>query len=223
MYVQVIWVLTINLMVCSLKRCQFICRALLRMSTRKQSMYPGDRRKSIYDRKSSIETKNILDAPVGRRPSVEQGRRMSISDARKYSMAGSLGRSGLLSADRNRTMKYENTYKLEPDDKFPIYEAKTIAHSVLNSNLEGKEYNKDECQRLTISMSDRIKQQIRALGQARYKIVVIVSVGQLQESQPSMSFTSRCIWSDKLDNFAEATYSNKHLYAVALVYALYAD
>ncbi|XP_045160963.2 dynein light chain Tctex-type 5-like [Mercenaria mercenaria] len=139
-------------------------------------------------------------------------------------MAGSLaGRSGPLSADRNRNVKYENTYKLEPDDRFPIYEAKKIASSVLKSNLDGKEYNKDDCQRLTIAMSDRIKQQVRALGQARFKIVVIVSIGQQQDTHPSMSFTSRCIWNDKLDNFAEATFENKHLYAVALVYALYTD
>lgn len=194
------------------------------MSNRKQSMVPSERRKSVAERKASIESRHELQPGMMRRPSFD-GRRMSIADGRKYSMAGSLaGRSGLLSADRNRmNVKYENTYKLEPDDKFPIYEAKKIAASVLKSNLEGKEYNKDDCQRLTISMSDRIKQQVRALGQARYKIVAVVSIGQRQETHPSMTFTSRCIWNDKLDNYAEVNFSNKDLYAVALVYALYAD
>ncbi|KAL4236043.1 Tctex1 domain-containing protein 1 [Mactra antiquata] len=187
------------------------------MSTRKASMVPSEgRRKSIYERKASTE-KNALDLPVGmaRRPSMDQ---------RRMSMAGSLaGRSGLLSADRNKNVKYENTYKTEPDDRFPIYEAKKIANSVLKNYLDGKEYNKDECQRLTRAMSDRIKMQVKALGYPRFKIVVIVSVGQEQETHPSMSFTSRCMWNDKLDNFAEATFKSRQLYAVALVYATYAD
>lgn len=187
------------------------------MSTRKASMVPSEgRRKSIYERKASAE-KNALELPAGgaRRPSI---------DGRRMSMAGSqAGRSGLMSADKNRNVKYENTYKLEPDDRFPVYEAKKIANSVLQNYLGDKEYNKDDCQRLTRSMSDRIKQQVKALGQHRFKIVVIVSIGQQQDAHPSMSFTSRCIWNDKLDNYAEATFKNKHLYAVALVYATYAD
>lgn len=197
------------------------------MANRKQSMAPSEgRRKSIYERKPSMEGKNALELPFTgeRRPSLA-GRRMSISDGRKYSMAGSLaGRSGLQSAGRDRgNIKLENTYKLEPDDMFPIYEAKKIAKQVLESNLEGKDYNHDDCTRLSRTMSDRIKMQVKALGHPRFKIVVIVSIGQYQETHPSMSFTSRCIWNDKLDNFAEATFSNRRLYAVALVYALYSE
>jgi len=205
------------------------------MSTgRKQSMVPSRkgsvektaameaRRKSIYDRKPSIDNKGM---PVGmdRRGSIA-GRRMSISD-RRFSMAESLaGRSGPMSAGRDRmNVKYENTYKVEPDTKYPIHEAKKIALSCLNSELDGREYDKDDCSRLSRLIADRIKQQCKALGHPRFKIVSIVAIGQVSDTHPSLSFTSRFVWNDKYDSFAEATFKSRHLYAVALVYAMYAD
>lgn len=210
------------------------------MSNRKQSMVPSEvrkqsvvpnegRRKSIYERKPSVDgKKSTLDVPnVGRRASIDF-RRMSISEGRKFSMADSLaGRSGLLnSAGKDRMIIcYENTYKLEPDQMFPIYEAKRIAEEILESNLREKEYNRDECIRMSTTMSDKIKQQIKTIApeNSRFRIVIIVAIGQAQETNPSLSFTSRCIWNDKLDNYAQATFKSKHLYAVALVYVLYKD
>ncbi|XP_052777348.1 dynein light chain Tctex-type 5-like [Mya arenaria] len=183
------------------------------------------RRKSIIDRKSSKDGPGLM-IPVGmdRRGSIA-GRRYSISD-RKFSMADSLaGRSGPLSAgkDGRLNIKYENTYKVEPDKNFPIYEAKKIAMEILTRELDGREYDKDDCSRLSRLISDRIKQQCKALGYPRYKIVAIVAIGQSQESHPSLSFTSRFIWNEKYDNFAEASFKSKHLFGVALVYAVYVD
>ncbi|KAH3698985.1 dynein light chain Tctex-type 5-like [Dreissena polymorpha] len=198
------------------------------MSIRKQSMAPTEgRRKSIYasERKQSFDRMSG-SIPVGseRRGSIA-GRRMSISE-RKYSMADSLGgRTGPMSAskDGRTTIKYENTYKTEPDKTFPIYEAKKIAYEVLQSELKGREYDKDECSRASRNISDRIKQQVKALGHPRFKIVCIVTIGQFKASNPSLSFTSRFIWNDKVDNFAEATFKSRDLFGVALVYAVYAE
>lgn len=176
------------------------------------------------DRRKSI----VMDGPVGNRRMSIDGRRMSISDGRKYSIAESLaGRSGqLMSADGRHRMniKLENTYQLNPDEPFPMHKAKKIANDVLSGQLESKEYNKDECTRLSTTLSENIKQQVKALGFPRFKIVVIVAIGQNQpNSRPSMTFTSRCIWNDKMDNFAEVKFKNRSLYAVALVYACYLE
>ena len=196
---------------------------------RKQSMYPG---KQLHDGKDGL----TLEVPVhpgqaGRRGSIDsRGRRPSIMSfdmghtlGRRKSLAGSmLGRQENHSA-KERQVKYENTYRLEPDQAFAVAKVREISLDILESHLKGLPYDNEECPKLSKTLADTIKQQVKAVGNPRYKIVVIVAIGQVMETLPSVCFTSRCIWNDKLDNFVETTYKNKKLYAVALVYGVYAD
>ena len=202
------------------------------MAARKASMVPSEgRRKSIYDRKPSVDSrKGDRKSSLDRKSTLEVpyvGRRGSVASERRMSMAESVGRSGqTLSADgrhRGINIRYENTYKVEPDKRFPIYIAKKIAAEILETNLKDKPYNRDDCARQARTLSDQIKQKVKALDFPRYKIVTIVAIGQQQDSHPSLSFTSRCVWNDRYDSFAEATFKSNVMYAVALVYALYSD
>lgn len=192
------------------------------MSKRKASMAPSEGRKRSDGNLDVPNFESRRDS-MSRRGSI-MTRRMSISD-RRYSMAESLQGRSLMSAGRERlNIRFENTYKMEPDEKFPIFKAKTFAEEVMESKLKDKEYNAEECPRLSLDVSDSIKQRIKAQClPPRFKVVVLVTIGQVQDTQPSVAFTSRCIWNDKLDNYAEATFSSQHLYAVALVYAMYVD
>ena len=52
----------------------------------------------------------------------------------------------------------------------------------------------------------------------RYKIVVLVHVGQKLDQ--SVRVGSRCLWDDKRDTWAAASFQNSHLFAVAEVYAV---
>lgn len=197
------------------------------------------RKQSMAPRKQSVEGKkaaSTLEVPgyVGRRPSIDSRgrrpsidfRRMSFSDmaVRRQSLAGSMiGRAENSSAKERANVKYENTYRLEPDQAFPVGKVREIATDILESHLKGLPYDKDECTKLSKTLTDTIKHEVKGLGNPRYKIVVVVAIGQVMDSVPSICFTSRCIWNDKHDNFIEATYKNKKLYAVALVYGVYAD
>lgn len=221
----------------------FKTQTALKMDKRKQSMKVPDaallRKQSILPRKQSVEGKKAamqLEVPgyVGRRPSIDSRgrrpsmdmRRMSFSDmaTRRQSLAGSLmGRGENSSAKDRQNIKYENTYRLEPEQAFPVGKVKEIAQDILESHLKGLPYDKDECTKLSKTLTDTIKQHVKALGNPRYKIVVVVAIGQVMDSVPSVCFTSRCIWNDKMDNFIETSYKNKKLYAVALVYGVYVD
>lgn len=53
----------------------------------------------------------------------------------------------------------------------------------------------------------------------RYKIIALVTIGQ--NSDQSVSVGSRFLWDADRDNFAAASWSNKHVYAVGTVYAVY--
>jgi hypothetical protein len=53
----------------------------------------------------------------------------------------------------------------------------------------------------------------------RYKIIALVTVGQ--KTDQSVSVGSRFLWDADRDNFAAASWCNKHVYAVGTVYAVY--
>ena len=203
------------------------------MDKRKQSMKPeAARKQSMYPRKSSIDGKKAmqLEVPyVGRRPSIDsRGRRPSIMSfgelaTRRQSLVGALfGRPDNASA-KDRPVKYENTYRLEPVEAFSVPKVREITYDVLESHLRGLTYDKDDCTKLSKTIADTIKQEVKSLENPRYKIVVVVAIGQVMDMNPSITFTSRSIWNDKFDNFIEVTYKNKSLYAVGLVYGVYVD
>ncbi|WAR24280.1 TC1D1-like protein [Mya arenaria] len=56
---------------------------------------------------------------------------------------------------------YENTYKMEPPEKFRSDKVKPIIEKVLATNLEGRKYDPIECSILSKALSDDIKQQIQ--------------------------------------------------------------
>ena len=64
-----------------------------------------------------------------------------------------------------------------------------------------------------------VKARIKELLIPRYKIVVLISIGQLGDQ--SMYVGSRCLWDVANDTFAMHTFKNSSLLAMASVYAVY--
>nr|KAG5701563.1 hypothetical protein BaRGS_024813 [Batillaria attramentaria] len=91
----------------------------------------------------------------------------------------------------------------------------------MEAMLTDKTYDASSCNQLSKTLADVIKQRVKELGHARYKIVSVVAIGQAQPS--SVAFASRCVWNANFDSFAEYTYRNSSLYAIGLVYAVYCD
>ncbi|KAH3831738.1 dynein light chain Tctex-type 5-B-like isoform X2 [Dreissena polymorpha] len=124
--------------------------------------------------------------------------------------------------DGNRKAKkivYENTYKMEPPEKFRADKVKPIIEKVLATNLEGKKYDPIECALLSKALADDIKLQVKELNYKRYKIICLVTIGQRNDQ--GVSVGSRFLWDADRDTFAAASWSSRHLYAVGTVYALY--
>lgn len=115
----------------------------------------------------------------------------------------------------------ENTYRLEPDEKFPIQKVRNIIKDVFSRKLNNTSYASTECNPLASNISELIKARVKTLGIDRYKIVCVVTLGQVDSS--SISYTSRCIWNEALDTFVEYNFKNKEFYAVGLVYGVYLD
>lgn len=168
-------------------------------------------------RKSSLEPPGQDNLAV-RRPSIDT-RRMSIVDSIP-------GRSTLIitSAHTQRpNVKYENTFKTEPDKKVRSDHLRDCIKELFEKELGDKMYNKEECTIMSKSLADRLKQRVKLLGYARYKIITVVCIGQREDYNPSVAFTSRCMSNAQFDTFSEHVFKNPSLYALGLVFAMYAE
>ena len=126
------------------------------------------------------------------------------------------GRSDL----KKFTPKLENSYQMEPKKTFDMAKVTDLADVVLKEYLTDLEYEPNMCKAICQDIAAVIMERAKSLKVPRYKIVAVVSIGSLQE-KPAIQFASRCLWNDKTDTSTTVRYSNKSLYAVALIYALY--
>ena len=116
--------------------------------------------------------------------------------------------------------KYENTYRLEPARKFEASKVKAIIDSVLDSQLKKEDvYDHTANSQLVKSLAQIIKDRVKELNYERYKIVCSVTIGQLKEQ--GMRIGSRCCWDAKWDTYAEGSFKNKNIFAVATVWGVY--
>ncbi|XP_021561680.1 tctex1 domain-containing protein 1 [Carlito syrichta] len=119
------------------------------------------------------------------------------------------------------TVQMENTYQLGPPKHFPVATVNHILKEVLTNYLQEEEYEPELCRQMTKTISEVIKAQVKDLMVPRYKLIVIVHIGQL--SGQSILIGSRCLWDPKNDNFSSYVFRNCSLFALANVYAVYVE
>ena len=120
---------------------------------------------------------------------------------------------------RKPRLTYENTYQLEPKEKFQPSKVKEIIEDVLKNTLKDDAYDPKSCRQSVKTLCEIIKGRVKELKYDRYKIVVTVSIGQLKEQGFRMG--SRCCWDAKQDTFATGSFRNKTLFAVGTVWGVY--
>ncbi|XP_017388131.1 tctex1 domain-containing protein 1 [Cebus imitator] len=119
------------------------------------------------------------------------------------------------------TVRMENTYQLGPPKHFPVVTVNHILKDVLTSYLQVEEYEPELCRQMTKTISEVIKSQVKDLMIPRYKLIVIVHIGQL--NRQSIIIGSRCLWDPKSDTFSSYAFKNSSLFALANVYAVYLE
>ena len=116
---------------------------------------------------------------------------------------------------------FENTYQLGPNQKFESYKVKKIIDDVFEEQLKTETYNQNASKQLCKTLSEMIKSKVKELKVPRYRIVCIVSIGQLRDQGFRMG--SQCVWDPKHDTFASSSYKNNSLFAVGTVFAVYLE
>ncbi len=114
---------------------------------------------------------------------------------------------------------YENTYKLEPNRKFEAGKVKAIIEKTLEEQLGEEKYDPKASRQMTLTLAEIIKGSVKDLNYERYKIVCMVTIGQLKEQ--GLRAGSRCCWDAKWDTYATGSFKNKSLFAIATVWGVY--
>ncbi|XP_003504466.3 tctex1 domain-containing protein 1 isoform X2 [Cricetulus griseus] len=117
------------------------------------------------------------------------------------------------------TVHMKNTYQLGPTKYFPVATVNRILKDVLTAYLQEAKYDPEFCKQMTKTISEVIKAQVKELMIPRYKLIVIVYIGQ-RDCQ-SILIASRCLWDPKSDTVSSYTFTNSTLFAVANVYGVY--
>ena len=120
-------------------------------------------------------------------------------------------------------IEYLPTYRLHPVDGtlFNATQVQEVVQQVLDKKLTGIMYDPTASRELVCDLANEIRDMVKTLNLKRYKVVVYVQLGSKNGQHVLMA--SRCVWAEKTDNFASASFQNSHLFAIATVYGLYQE
>nr|XP_055058915.1 dynein light chain Tctex-type 5 [Misgurnus anguillicaudatus] len=113
----------------------------------------------------------------------------------------------------------DNTYQLTPSRRFPVLTVNDILKDVLTSYLQEEKYEAELCRQMTKTISEVVKARVKDLMIPRYKIIVIINIGQIRDQ--SIRMGSRCLWDAAHDTFSSHSFKNSSLFASANVFGVY--
>ncbi|NXC45462.1 TC1D3 protein, partial [Penelope pileata] len=116
-------------------------------------------------------------------------------------------------------IKYANTYRLEPYNKFQDQLVRDKAEAILMNKLEQVKYDADSSPSLCASISEEIVTATKEMGFDRYKYVVTVLI--VEKADQAINVASRWVWDVKRDTWVSAKYETKTFVALALIMACY--
>ncbi|NWH71211.1 TC1D3 protein, partial [Piaya cayana] len=118
-------------------------------------------------------------------------------------------------------IRYANTYRLEPQNKFRDYLVREKAQAILMNRLQQATYDGASSPSFCASVSEEILKAVRVLGFDRYKYVVSVLI--VEKADQAITVASRWIWDDQRDTWVSAKCETETFIALALVIACYSE
>ncbi|XP_042673327.1 dynein light chain Tctex-type protein 2 isoform X1 [Centrocercus urophasianus] len=116
-------------------------------------------------------------------------------------------------------IKYLNTYRLEPYNKFQDQLVRDKAQAILTSKLQQAKYDADSSPSLCASLSEEILKATKEMGFDRYKYVVTVLI--VEKAGQAINVASRWVWDVQRDTWISAKYETATFIALALITACY--
>jgi tctex1 domain-containing protein 2 len=168
--------------------------------------------------RTSLLTSSIAAAPTGPAAAVT-GAAAAAARARRQSSRTSIPRAGL---DR-RLIRYENTYRMDPNDenRVDLARLRRVASSVIETAIAGYKYDASQGKQFSLTLADRVRSQIKQLPFSRHKAVVQVVLGQ--KKGQDLRVASRCMWDLKWDRHMTITKETNDAYVSVTIFLVYTE
>ncbi|XP_075720482.1 dynein light chain Tctex-type protein 2 [Rhinoderma darwinii] len=126
---------------------------------------------------------------------------------------------GYTDEDSKRKIKYANTYRMKPRNKFCAQTVTTRVEQILMDKIQNIAYDKDICKSLSISVTNDILGEVKEMPFDHYKYVVQVIF--IEKKEQGTRVCSRSLWDTEWDNCATARCETDKLIAIGIVFAIY--
>lgn len=113
------------------------------------------------------------------------------------------------------------TYRMGPMRKFLPHVVKNKAQEILDKAFTDLAYDHDHCREVADKVSTDIMAFLKEQVFDRYRYVVRLVIGE--KKGQTVKIAGRALWDQEKDNFLTVSHENRHLYAVAMVFALYLE
>ena len=175
------------------------------------------RKRSVFSPVKGLHSERATFTLVSAdQPSASQASQVSFATDVDYS-------NRRVSGQESHTMHQHGlraTYQIGPRNPFSVYQVeKIIKETFENAFIDDTEIRPKNalCKHLT----EVIKMKTRRLNYDRYRIIVHVYI--CSKDNLTLKVTSRCVWDERYDNYADYTYEGKDFYIMGVVYGIYKE
>ncbi len=113
------------------------------------------------------------------------------------------------------------TFQLRPAKLFNVPKVREVIKEVFENEFYNSDVITIPTNLLCKNLTEAIKMKTRRLNYDRYKIIVHVFMGT--KDNLTMKVTSRCVWDERWDNYADYMYEAKDYYILGVVHGIYKE
>ncbi|XP_031550596.1 tctex1 domain-containing protein 1-A-like [Actinia tenebrosa] len=106
------------------------------------------------------------------------------------------------------------------EKQFGVNLVQSVCKDILDENLYDLKYNAARCKVLATELSERMRNEVRAITASKYKVISTVSIGSLQSQ---LNVESRCLWLPQSDSFTSVSFKNSSIFAIATIFWISID
>ncbi|KAL6260332.1 hypothetical protein P5V15_007863 [Pogonomyrmex californicus] len=121
--------------------------------------------------------------------------------------------------DDNEAPKYQNNYRMDPQNPFKIDLVDKIVKSVMNNRLDEFAYDDAEIAKLCGDIAAEIRRRVKKLNFDRYKIVVTITI--IEKSSQSIETTLGFLWDSERDKYSAFSFEGRTFHAQCSVFGIY--